>query len=78
MFDNADDISAVDLLLDIEELNKVHGFINSKNYKRLLEYFLSYVDYSADEDEQKNILNCMFIMAQKNDDSYNALRVAIK
>lgn len=78
LFENADDISAVDLLLDIEELNRVHNFINSKNYKRLFEYLLSYVDYSADEDEQKNILNCMFTMAHKNNDSYNALRVAIK
>lgn len=51
LFENADDISAVDLLLDIEELNRVHNFINSKNYKRLFEYLLSYVDYSADEDE---------------------------
>jgi len=51
LFENADDISALDLLLEIEKLSKLHKFITPKNYKRLFDYLLSYFDYSSDEEE---------------------------
>lgn len=63
MFSNGDDISAVDLISDIEKLSKLHKFINKENYLRILGYLISSMDYASDEGEVNSILDCLFEMA---------------
>lgn len=78
LFENGDDISALDLLLDIEKLSKLHKFITVKNYSRIFEYLIRYIDYSSSEEETKNILDCLFTLSTERKDSLNSMLVAIK
>lgn len=64
LFENGDDISGVDLVLDVEQLSKLHKFIHKGNYMRLFNYLLSYIDYSSDDGEYQKILDCLLHMAQ--------------
>jgi hypothetical protein len=59
MFKNGDSISAIDLLLDIERLDKVKDHIKEDNYRRIYDYLVSSVDYASDTVEFEAILNCL-------------------
>ena len=48
LFKNGDSIAAVDLLMDIEKLEKLHKYINIHNYDRILKYLIASVEYSSD------------------------------
>ena len=51
LFTNGDEISAVDLLQDIEQLPRLAAFVNKQNYKRIFEYLLHGVNYASDDIE---------------------------
>lgn len=59
MFKNGDSISAVDLLLDIERLDKIKNHIKIDNYRRIYDYLVSSVDYASDTFEFEAILECL-------------------
>lgn len=48
MFKNGDSIAAVDLLMDIEQLEKLHQYISTDNYDRILKYLVASIEYSSD------------------------------
>lgn len=78
MFKRGDDISAIDLLMDIEQIDKVHSYINKGNYSRLFHYLLCSLEYSSDNIEFNSILNNLYQMSMKNGDLINAMRVSIR
>jgi 26S proteasome regulatory subunit N1 len=78
MFKHGHEINAVDLLLDIERLDKLKGYLDSQNYNRIFTYLLSFVEYSADHHEHDMVQDCLFESAMHFGDFTNALRVALR
>ena len=59
LFKNGDTINAVDLLLDIEKLDKLKDHVKDDNYRRIYNYLVSSVDYASDTIEFEAILDCI-------------------
>ena len=73
-----EEAEAVDLLMEVEQLAKLHQFCNKNNFERVCMYILSCSPYSADTEELNNTLKTVFTV-YKNFKSYpEALRVAQK
>lgn len=75
---NGNEISAVDLLLEVEKLELIYPYFNSNNYNRIFEYLTTYLEYTADNFEFVSVLNILYNIALNNNDPINALRVAIR
>lgn len=75
---NGHEISAVDLLLEVEKLELIYPYLNASNYARIFQYLNTYLDYTGDNFEFESVLNTLYTMALKQNDSINALRVAIR
>jgi len=69
---------AVDLLMEVENLEKIVDFINEVNYQRVCMYLLSCSCYSADPEEMKKTLRVAFLIYMKLKRYPESLRVAIK
>ena len=70
---------AIDLLIEVESLDEIKNFINENNYKKVCLYLLSIANYSADTDEDRNILELVYnIYFDKFGQYIDAMRVAIK
>ena len=78
MFKNGDTISAVDLLLDIEQLSKLNDHVRQDNYRRIYDYLVSSVDYASDTVEFEAILDCILELSLQQNQYVDALRVAIR
>ncbi len=78
MFKNGDEISAIDLLLEIEQLDKISKYLKKSNYLRLFNYLLSSIEYAGDSVESEAILACLFDISLQQRDLVNALRIAIR
>lgn len=76
--ESGNEISAVDLLVEIERIELIQPFTTTANYLRIFNYLLAYVEYCADNVEFESVLNNLYKLATKFDDSYNALRVALR
>jgi 26S proteasome regulatory subunit N1 len=69
---------AVDLMMEVERLNKLADFCNKNNYERVCNYLLACSDYAADSDELTQTLNTVYGVYRKFDKFPDALRVAQK
>lgn len=76
--ESGNEISAVDLLVEIEKIEMIHKYITKANFLRIFNYLLAYVEYCADSVEFNSVLNNLYTIANMFKDSYNALRVAIR
>jgi 26S proteasome regulatory subunit N1 len=72
------DNEAIDLLLEVEKLDKIMDFVNNTNYKRICLYLIASSNYSADTDEMRSILEITYNIYTRFKEHANALRVAIK
>lgn len=69
---------AVDLLLEVEKLDKLIEFSGKVNTKRICQYLLASSNYAADTDELRKILEITYEIYLKSKEWANAMRVAIK
>ena len=72
------EISAVDLLLEVERIDLIYPYLNSNNYNRIFQYLTTYLDYTADNFEFSALLDILYTIATNNNDPINAIRVAIR
>lgn len=69
---------AVDLMMEVERLNKLADFCNKNNYERVCTYLLACSNYSADTEELLQTLKTVTGVYRKFDRFTDALRVAQK
>ena len=69
---------AVDLMMEVERLNKLADFCNKNNYERVCTYLLACSDYAADTEELTQTLKTVYGVYRKFDKFPDALRVAQK
>ena len=60
---SGNEISAVDLLVEIERLELIRDFTTAGNYLRIFNYLLAYVEYCADNVEFESVLNNLYQLA---------------
>jgi 26S proteasome regulatory subunit N1 len=57
---NHEEPEAIDLLMEVENLDKIIQFINDSNYERVCLYLLSCASYAADPEEMMNAFRTAF------------------
>lgn len=72
------EMEAVDLLMEIDQLDKLIGLIQKDKYKKVYDYIIASSHFAADTDEYLKSLGIAYAIAMKFEDNSNALRVAIK
>ena len=72
------EIDAIDLLLEIDQLEMVMEYIDKDNIKKIYDYLLASTPFAADQDEYIQILTTSFKLAMKVEEYFLALRVAMK
>lgn len=73
---NHEEPEAVDLLMEVESLERVINFTNDSNFERVCNYLLSCSYYAADAEEMKNAFNTAYKIYKKHSKYPQALRVA--
>jgi len=75
---NHEEPEAVDLLMEVESLEKLLLFVNDSNYERVCLYLLSCAQYAADPEEMIKAFNTAYNIYMKEKKYPQALRVAQK
>jgi 26S proteasome regulatory subunit N1 len=75
---NHEEPEAVDLLMEVESLNRLLDFTNESNFERVCNYLLSCTPYAADTEEMKNALTTSLRIYMKHNKYPQAMRVAQK
>lgn len=75
---NHEEPEAVDLLMEVESLERILNFTNDSNYERVCNYLLSCASYAADAEEMMNAFKTAFRTYLKHGKYPQALRVAQK
>jgi len=75
---NHEEPEAVDLLMEVEGLERIVGFTNDSNFERVCNYLLSCSYYAADPEEMMNAFRTAFRIFLKHKKYPQALRVAQK
>jgi 26S proteasome regulatory subunit N1 len=73
---NHEEPEAVDLLMEIEQLEKLLNFTTDGNYERVCNYLLSCCNYAADPEEMTNAYRTAYKIFLKHTKYPQALRVA--
>jgi len=73
---NHEEPEAVDLLMEVEGLERIKNFTNDTNFERVCNYLLSCTYYAADADEMLNAFNTAYQIYIKHGKYPQALRVA--
>lgn len=73
---NHEEPEAVDLLMEVESLEKLVKFTNESNYERVGLYLLSCAYYAADPEEMIKAFKTTFSIYMKEKKYPQALRVA--
>lgn len=76
--DHNEESEAVDLMIEVEQLQKLADFCNLNNYERVCSYLLACSSYAADTEELTSILKTAYGIYRKFDRYTDALRVAQK
>lgn len=75
---NHEEPEAVDLLMEVEALNKLVTFTSDSNYERVCLYLLSCASYAADPEEMMNAFKTAYSIYLEQKKYPQALRVAQK
>ena len=75
---NHEEPEAVDLLMEVEALDRIVNFTNDSNYERVCNYLLSCSYYAADTEEMMNAFRTAYHTYVKHKKYPQALRVAQK
>lgn len=75
---NHEEPEAVDLLMEVECLDRLLNFTSESNFERVCNYLLSCASYAADPEEMMNAFNTAFRIFIKHGKFPQALRVAQK
>lgn len=73
---NHEEPEAVDLLMEVEALDKLANFTNETNFERVCLYLLSCASYAADPDEMMKAFKTAYSIYMKHHKYPQALRVA--
>ncbi len=73
---NHEEPEAVDLLMEVENLESIINFTNDSNYERVCNYLLSCAQYAADPEEMMKAFNTAYQIFKKHGKYPQALRVA--
>lgn len=73
---NHEEPEAVDLLMEVESLERVLNFTNDSNFERVCNYLLSCSYYAADAEEMKNAFMTAYKIYKKHGKYPQALRVS--
>jgi len=63
---NHEEPEAVDLLMEVESLERLLNFTNDSNFERVCNYLLSCASYAADAEEMMNAFNTTFKIYMKH------------
>lgn len=69
---------AIDLLLIVDKLEDIKGYVNDNNFAKVNMYLSAVCGYSTDQDELVKILTILYDIALKHSEYTIALRIAIK
>lgn len=69
---------AIDLLLIVDKLEDIKGYVASQNFSKIYMYLSAVCGYSSDQDELIKILNILFEISLKLEEYTIALRMAVK
>ena len=72
------EIEAVDLLLEIDQLEMALEYVDKDNIRRIYDYLLASTPFAADQDEYVNTLRMAFKFCMRVDEYFLALRAAMK
>jgi 26S proteasome regulatory subunit N1 len=75
---NNAEIDALDLLLEIDQLDMALEYIDKDNIKKIYDYLLASTPFAADGDEYENTLRMAFKFCMKVDEPFLAMRAAMK
>lgn len=76
--DHNSEMSAVDLLMEMDQIDQLKNYASKDNYKKVYDYLVASSHYSADHSDYTKILEVAYDVAMKFDDFSNGLRVSIK
>jgi 26S proteasome regulatory subunit N1 len=76
--DHNSEMSAVDLLMEMDQIDQLKNYASKDNYKKVYDYLVASSHYSADHGDFTKILEVAYDVAVKFDDFSNGLRVSIK
>ena len=74
--DSNEEPEAVDLLMETENLGKLIGFTNERNYDRVCRYLCACSQYAADTDEMHQSFKTAYEIFKAQGQYCEALRVA--
>ena len=69
---------ACDLLMEVQQLEKIKKFINKDNYARVCRYLLSCAEYLSDPQESAKLFKIVCDAYRSSEQQCDALRVALK
>lgn len=75
---HSSEVDAIDLLAEIDALDRILPYIDKDNYKRICLYISTSADYSADPEEMRKTLNVCFHAYLRAEKFPEALRIALK
>ncbi|CAK9020190.1 26S proteasome non-ATPase regulatory subunit 2 [Durusdinium trenchii] len=75
---HSSEIEAVDLLLEVNELEKLLGFVDSSNYERVCLYLLRFGEYCMALEDLETAMGVAFKLYYAEGEFPNALRVAMR
>lgn len=78
MFRTGNEINVVDLLLEVDRLDLLQEHVTEDNFKRVFNYLVASVNYTADNVEYEAIMETLFKVAMHLGKLASALRVAIR
>ncbi len=73
---NHEEPEAVDLLMEVESLDRILKFTNDSNFERVCNYLLSCASYAADAEEMMNAFKTAYRTYLNHKKYPQALRVA--
>ncbi|CAD8085972.1 unnamed protein product [Paramecium primaurelia] len=76
--DHNSEHDAIDLLSEVDQLQKLEQYVNQVNIQRILVYLLSIVPFSSDQDELDILLVTAYNICLKVNEYTNALRIALR
>ncbi|CAD8208266.1 unnamed protein product [Paramecium octaurelia] len=76
--DHNSEHDAIDLLSEVDQLQKIEQYVNQANIQRILVYLLSLVPFCSDQDELDILLITAFNICLKVNEYTNALRIALR
>lgn len=69
---------AIDLLMEVDKLEKVADFVNSHNIMRITDYLQKMTPYCSDQEELDKVLITLYDTSLKFHQFTNALKVALR